>query len=75
MERGYSRVLVNEIVVTSKNKDPVATAIDVLMMALYSSGERTHQAWERLFSAAGLRITHVWNSPASIDSVIEAELA
>ncbi|KAI0471008.1 O-methyltransferase [Xylariaceae sp. FL0804] len=76
MERGYSRLLVHEIVLGDVAPQSIRTTSDITMMALFSAGERSETQWRDLLAAAGLRVVRLWSSPTgSSESVIEAELA
>ncbi|KAF2646829.1 S-adenosyl-L-methionine-dependent methyltransferase [Massarina eburnea CBS 473.64] len=76
MKRGYSKLLINENVIPDKDADWQATALDVLMMALFASKERTLTQWRQLLETPelGLRIVRVWSAEHSQESLIECEL-
>lgn len=75
MERGYSKLLINECVIPATGGDPLSTALDLIVMGLVGSGERGQSDWERLLSAAGFRITKIFTNPTvAYESVIELEL-
>lgn len=75
MTAGYSKVIINENIIPP-DAAPVSTALDLVMMILNTSSERTQAQWEELLGKAGLKVTGVW-SPEGGESqgVIEAELA
>ncbi|MGI4814608.1 MAG: methyltransferase, partial [Janthinobacterium lividum] len=75
MERGYSRVLVNELVIPSTEAAWSATSMDWLMMALGAVKERTETEWRALIEGAGLKVTGIWTVEQGTESLIEAELA
>ena len=74
MERGYSKILLQEIVVDDRNPNPLTTALDLTMMMAYSPSERTSATWGRILSLAGLKMIKIWTPPAGTESIIEAEL-
>lgn len=74
MEKGYSRILLHEIVIEDQNAHPRATLSDLLMMMIFSAGERSEREWRSIISRAGLKITKIWCIPESVESVIEIEL-
>lgn len=75
MKPGYSRLLINEIVMPTSGAYWEATGLDIVMMTQLCAYERTLQDWRRLLEdKAGLRIVQVWSSPKAIESVIECEL-
>ncbi|KAL4819588.1 S-adenosyl-L-methionine-dependent methyltransferase [Aspergillus spinulosporus] len=74
LKKGYSRVLLNEIVVREK-PTLAATNMDLMMLAHFAVRERTERAWSEILAHAGLRIVKIWNYPGVAESLIEAELA
>jgi hypothetical protein len=75
MEKGYSRVLIHEKVVSSEKPASRVTIMDITMMAHLAAAERTEEQWHELVESAGLRVVKIWHSVQAIDSIIEAELA
>lgn len=74
MEKGYSKLLIYEVVVSNQNPHPRATVTDITMMALLASAERSEADWNQLLADSGLRINKIWRSALTAESVIEAEL-
>lgn len=72
---GYSRVLLNEIVLSEEHPSLAATSMDMMMLAHMSVHERTEGDWRRIIEKAGLRFVRIYNYPGVTESVIEAELA
>ena len=70
MEPGYSKVLINDIVLPDQGATRFATQSDLNMMALLASMERSETQWRRLLKLAGLKVVKVW--PGVPESVIEA---
>lgn len=75
MVPGYSRLLVNEVVVPRRNPSWLATAMDQLMFVLAGVQERTERHWTELLGQAGFRITKIYSYELGQESLIEAELA
>ncbi|WQF86499.1 Putative O-methyltransferase domain, S-adenosyl-L-methionine-dependent methyltransferase superfamily [Colletotrichum destructivum] len=75
MKPGYSRLLVNENVLPPTGANWQKTALDMMMMTLFSSRERTEEQWRRLLEPAGLRIIKIWSQGEGVESLIECELA
>ena len=73
MKPGYSKLLINDIVLPDKGATRFATQSDINMMALLAAVERSEGQWRALLERAGLRIVKVWQGTP--ESVIEAELA
>ena len=75
MTRGYSKLLINENVIPARGAHWLSTALDMTMMAGFSSCERTEDNWRSLLLAAGFRIIKIWTYEPGVESLIEAELA
>jgi hypothetical protein len=74
MEKGYSRLLIHESLISSLKPLARVTASDITMMACLSAKERTESEWRQLIKNAGLQVIKIWRPPQSVESVIEAEL-
>ncbi|KAL4862146.1 hypothetical protein BDV12DRAFT_190624 [Aspergillus spectabilis] len=75
LKRGYSRVLLNEIVVSEEKPTLAATNMDLMMLAHFAVRERTEREWKEILEKAGLKIVRIWTYPGVAESLIEAELA
>ncbi|KAG5919299.1 hypothetical protein E4U42_006563 [Claviceps africana] len=75
MERGYSRLLIHESLISAVKPLARVTTSDITMMACLSAHERDEEEWRALIARAGLRVVNIWRRPQSVESVIEAELA
>ncbi|KXH26772.1 O-methyltransferase [Colletotrichum salicis] len=75
MERGYSRLLIHESLISERAPLSKVTATDMIMMAGLASAERTEEQWRELIAAAGLRVVKIWRPVQAVESVIETELA
>ena len=56
----HSRVLVDDIVLPERGVHRYAAALDISMMAVMGSRERTGEQWEAVVEAAGLRVLGRW---------------
>ncbi|KAI9367783.1 O-methyltransferase [Aspergillus egyptiacus] len=75
MKPGYSRLLINENVVPDMGAHWETTGLDMMMLSLFSSEQRTRSAWYDLIERrAGLRIVQIWDAGPGVESVIECEL-
>ncbi|KAL3459299.1 S-adenosyl-L-methionine-dependent methyltransferase [Aspergillus heterothallicus] len=75
LKKDYSRVLLNEIVVSEEKPTLAATNMDLMMLAHFAVRERTEREWREILAKAGLRIVKIWTYPGVAESLIEAELA
>ncbi|KAE8350678.1 O-methyltransferase-domain-containing protein [Aspergillus coremiiformis] len=75
MVKGYSKLLIYDIVLPPTRASLSQTTMDVQMMSLLAASERTQEAWETLLSQAGLKILRFWPDPQEYEMVIEAEVA
>lgn len=75
LEKGYSRVLFNEIVINEEKPTLAATNMDMMMLAHFAVRERTEADWRNILAKAGLNVVNIYTYPGVAESVIEAELA
>jgi len=75
MEKGYSKLFLNEYVVPAKDAKWMATGLDLLMMVSFSACERSEAQWRKLLTEAGFSLVKVHAYDQSGESLIEAELA
>ena len=61
MERGYSKLLINEDVIPDVKAHWEAIASDIMMLTLFALKERTRAKWKCLLqNYAGLDIVEIW---------------
>ncbi|KAH7016086.1 putative O-methyltransferase [Microdochium trichocladiopsis] len=75
LKSGYSRVLLNEIVVSEEEPALAATAMDMMILGHLNVCERTEAHWRTIIEGVGLRVINIYRYPGSAESLIEAELA
>lgn len=75
MKKGYSTLLINELVIPPTGAETYLTGVDIQMAAVLGSKERTYEDWESLLNSAGFKIVKAWSSLAAYEAVIEAEPA
>ncbi|KAL8946004.1 MAG: hypothetical protein Q9222_007539 [Ikaeria aurantiellina] len=74
MEKGYSKLLIDELVLPDTNVPVRGAFSDLTMMAIETGAERTSTQWHELLSSVGLRIEKIWSTGTALESVIEADL-
>lgn len=74
MRRGYSKLLIYEIVLPARGATSLMTTLDLQLMNVLSGLERTEDHWTRLLEGCGLRVVGISRHPRAVESVIEAEL-
>lgn len=74
MRRGYSKLLIYEMVIPVMGATSVMTTLDLQLMNCLSGLERTEDQWRRLLSGIGLEIVSISRHPRAVESVIEAGL-
>ncbi|KAL8727533.1 MAG: hypothetical protein Q9181_005681 [Wetmoreana brouardii] len=72
MRPGYSKVLINELVVPEAGDSDSINTLDLIMMGLHGGMERTKNQWRNLLASVGLRIEKIWTLNEETESVIEA---
>lgn len=75
LKYGYSKVLLNEIVVSESRASLSATSMDQLVLVLGARRVRTELQWRDLLERVRLRVLSFWTYPGAAESLIEAELA
>jgi hypothetical protein len=75
MTPGYSKILINENVIPDTDADWQTTSLDIIMMAVFASQERTERQWHDLIESAGLKIVGIWTAEKGVESLIECEVA
>lgn len=73
MERGYSKMLINDWVLPDRGASFQAAMMDMNMMANLAGKERTESQWKSLLDQAGLLVVEIWGS-SDEERVIEAVL-
>ncbi|KAK1505116.1 hypothetical protein CABS01_08894 [Colletotrichum abscissum] len=75
MKPGYSKLLINENVIPSTGAWWETSALDMVMLTLFCSKERTEGDWYHLLEIiAGLKIVKIWGGGKGVESLIEVEL-
>ncbi|TEA12127.1 O-methyltransferase mpaG [Colletotrichum sidae] len=76
MKPGYSKLLINENVIPSTGAWWETSALDMVMLTLFNSLERSEKDWYHLLEErAGLKIVKIWSGGKGVESLIEVELA
>ena len=73
MKRGYSKVLINELVVPDTGASWEVTSLDLVVLSVGNSKERTEKEWRNMLSDVGLQVTDILEGDR--ESIIEAQLA
>lgn len=73
MERGYSRVLINEHILPEKGASQLTCVVDLTMLTMCGK-ERTRAQWDELLGSVGLRIVKVWTVTDPVQRLIEIDL-
>ena len=74
MTPGYSKILLNELVLPDKGCGIIAAQVDIAMMACCASEERSERQWHQLVGSAGLKIENIWTDVPEAESIIELVL-
>ncbi|KAF5858209.1 hypothetical protein ETB97_004712 [Aspergillus alliaceus] len=75
MERGYSKVLMEEYILPDKGSRALEVMTDIVVMVFCSGLERTRQRFTNLLESAGLKVNKYWTREGDGQGIIEAELA
>ena len=75
MEKGYSRILINEMVIQDQGADWFSTSMDILMMMVVGAHERREREWKALIEGIeGLKVVKIWECHGAAEKLIEVEL-
>ena len=74
MKKGYSKLLIKDLVIPDRNAPWAFTAMDVGVMQSLSGQERTDLQWRNLFDSVGLKVEGIWRHEKALDAVFEAVL-
>ncbi|KAI0408341.1 putative O-methyltransferase [Xylaria palmicola] len=75
MTKGYSKLLIVDIVLPPTGASSIQATMDVEMMAALSAYERTESMWRKLISDSGLKVIKIWQDGRKNECLVEAELA
>ena len=71
---GYSKILLNELVIPDIGCGIIAAQVDITMMACVASEERSERQWQDLLGSVGLKIEKIWTDVPEAESIIEVIL-
>jgi hypothetical protein len=74
MEKGFSRILIDDYVLPNTKAPIRGSSMDLLMMMFLSGIERTERQWNTLLDRCSLEIVKIWKTRSDYESVIEAKL-
>ena len=74
MRAGYSKLLIEDLVLPDRGADMRQVSVDMSMYFLPEGIERTAGQWKVLLEHAGLQIVKIWSDGSAIESITEAEL-
>ena len=75
MEKGYSKILVKDLMVPDRGADWLLTTLDVEIMQSLGGKERMESELRSLLESVGLKVEAIFKHPRAHDSIIEAVLA
>lgn len=75
LKKGYSKILLNEIVIPDQDANWFATSVDMIMLAAHAAQERTESNWKELAESVGLKVSKIWDCDGNPEKIIEVELA
>jgi hypothetical protein len=74
MRKGYSKLLVKDLMIPDKGAPWPYTAMDVNVMQSLAGQERTEAQLRELLASVGLKVEGVWRHERALDVVVEAVL-
>ncbi len=73
MKPGYSKLVLNEIVLPDKGSPLQMALWDMQMLVVLGGRERTERAWRQLLGSVGLEVAGIWQPPAAKGGGVEGE--
>ncbi|KAH8807365.1 O-methyltransferase-domain-containing protein [Xylogone sp. PMI_703] len=74
LKAGYSRILLNEIVIPEEKAGWFETSVDLLMLQVHSAQERREREWRGLVDeVGGLTVKRIWDVEGAVEKIIEIE--
>jgi hypothetical protein len=73
MDKGYSKLLINDFVLPDTDASLHPALLDIMMLALCAGVERSEKQWRSLLVSIGLQIIRIWRT-AGVEAVIETML-
>jgi len=74
MTKGYSMILINEMVMPLDKGDIFVLQSDLSKMSVSAGMERTKDQWYELLESVGLEVVKIWTKDVDSESLIEAML-
>ncbi|KAK7932013.1 hypothetical protein PG985_002725 [Apiospora marii] len=73
MEKGYSKILINDYVIPNEGAHWLQTSLDCELMSTLGARHRTEAEMRHMIEEAGLTVVAIFRHPLSLDCVVEAE--
>lgn len=74
MKKGYSKILISDVVLPSTKCPLPAVGLDLGMMAMHSGMERSASQWSELFHSVGLELVQVYHDDETDSAMVEGQL-
>lgn len=74
MEPEYSKILLKECVLANQGTAWQHTSLDMFLLAMNTSQERSEKEWQDLVASAGLEIAGIWSQGIGSETLIEVVL-
>ncbi|KAF2428365.1 S-adenosyl-L-methionine-dependent methyltransferase [Tothia fuscella] len=75
MKPGYSKILINDVVIPNRGAGWYDCSQDILMMLGHGAQERSEEDWRSLIEGIGMQIRKIWDVAGASEKLIEVELA
>ena len=72
MTPGYSKLIINDVILPNENCSWQHAALDIIMMSTFAGFHRSENDFSRLLGECGLEIVKFWHPPGIGDGVVEA---
>ena len=72
---GYSKLLIEDLVLPDTGAHWTEASSDMLMMLMMGGVERTQHEWESLLTSTNMKVSKIWRGSSTQEPIIEVELA
>lgn len=74
MTKGYSKLLINDMILPDTDCSFLQASYDITMMAIHTGMERSRSQWTALLDEAGFEVVRFWVPPGNAEEIVEAVL-
>ena len=74
MTKGYSKLLIHDLILPDRHVPTFAGLMDLIMVVFNCGMERSRAQWTKLLADAGFRVVKFWINVEDLGGIVEAVL-